>query len=116
MSVKILVRKHRPVDVTLARHLPQFAASFDALTAISTELPVPAEQFVSSQEIVDGVEITVEESTFGTLEDAIEANDATLAWSHADVIAYNQENNVLTFSKIINVETEEVVRDWTQRW
>jgi hypothetical protein len=116
MSTKIQVRKHRPVNVTLARYLPQFATEFENLRTIVASGTVATTTGIASQEIVDGVEITIEESFFDTLEAAQSAVSSTAAWSHDAVVAYNQANNVLTYNRIVNVETEEVIQDWTQRW
>ena len=116
MTIKVQVRKHRPVDVTLARYLPQFETEFTDLHSIISNGPQATTVGIASQEIVDGVEITIEESFFNTLEDAQTQISATAAWSHNAIIAYNQSNNVLTYNKVINVDTEEVIQDWTQRW
>ena len=116
MTIKVQVRKHRPVNVTLARYLPQFATEMEDLRNIISSGPAASTLGIASQEIVDGVEITIEESLFDTQADALAQVAATGAWSHDAVIAYNQANNVLTYNKIVNVETNEVIQDWTQRW
>jgi uncharacterized protein (DUF1697 family) len=116
MTFKIQVKKHRPVNVTLARYLPQFATEFENLRTIVASGPVATTSGIASQEIVDGVEITIEESFFATQEEATAGVALTATWPHDDIIAYNQANNVLTYNRIVNVETNEVIQDWTQRW
>jgi hypothetical protein len=116
MTFKIQVKKHRPVNVTLARYLPQFATEMENLRTIIATGPTPTTSGIASQEIVDGVEITIEESFFDTLEAAQSAVSSTAAWPHDAIVAYNQANNVLTYNRIVNVETEEVIQDWAQRW
>ena len=116
MTIKVQVRKHRPVDVTLARYLPQFASEMEGLRAIIASGPEAHTVGVASQEIVDGVEITIEENLFDTREDALAQVALTATWSHDGVIAYNQANNVLTYNRVIDATTNEVIQDWTQRW
>lgn len=116
MSAKIFIRKHIPEGVTLAKLLPQFQDEFAVLSEIVAAGPQPTSDVAVSQEVVDGVSITVTASTFDTVEDAITMSTETKNWPHDNVIAYNKENGVLTFNKIVNEDTDEVVQDWTQRW
>ena len=116
MSAKIFVRKHVPEGVTLARFLPQFQSEFTALAELIAAGPQPTSDVKVSEEVVDGVVITINAATFNTVEDAVTMSTETKNWPHDDIIAYNKENGVLTFNKIVNEDTGEVVQDWTQRW
>jgi hypothetical protein len=116
MAAKIIIRKELPVGVTLAKFLPQFQAEFAELDAIIQASPQVLTTGTVSTETVDDVQITITESTYSTVEEAVDASTRALNWPHEAVIAYNQANNVLTFNKIVNEDTGEVVQDWTQRW
>ena len=121
MPFQVQVKKEVPVGVTLARFLPQFADEFNALATINATTPQPTNvATIVSQEIVETangpVSVSFSEFDFATLEDAVASSDATKNWVHPLVTAYNQENNVKTYNRIVNVDTQEVVRDWEQRW
>ena len=109
------------MGVTLARFLPQFAEEFNAFAELNATMPQPINVVtISSQEIVETdtgpVAVSFSEFDFATLEDAIASSEATKNWVHPLVTAYNQENNVKTYNRIIDTDTQEVVRDWEQRW
>lgn len=121
MPFQVQVKKEIPLGTTLARYLPQFAEEFNALEVINTTIPQPVNvSLISNQEIVDGehgpVTVSYSEFDFATLEDATASSDATKNWEHPLVIAYNQENGIKTYNRVINLDTQEVVRDWEQRW
>ena len=116
MAAKIIVKKLVPQDVTLAKFLPQFQDEFAELDTISQSCPKSISTHNLGVEIVDGVQVIVTETVFNTVEEAVDASTRTLNWPHEAVIAYNKENNVQTFNKIIDLETDEVIQDWTQRW
>jgi len=116
MAAKIIVKKLIPLDVTLAKFLPQFQEEFTALDTIVQSGPIPISHESISKEVVDGVQVIIFESVYSTVEEAVSASESSLNWPHEAVIAYNKENNVQTFNKIIDLETDEVIQDWTQRW
>lgn len=123
MAFKIEIKREFPEGIIPARYIPEFEDEFAEMTEIMNSSLVTPIELIDTPEtsvIQDperGGNVVVQQTsvTYNTLEDANYASDLLKDWDHPKIIAYNTANDIRVYNRIVNTETNEVVRDWAKR-
>ena len=121
MSFQLQIKTERPENVTPPRFMPEFIDELTELNKITLEAPTPTQvNDIASQEVVQGPDggniiVTVKTADYDNVTDALTAADSTKAWVHPKIIAYTIEHGIKTSNRVINTDTQEVIRDWESR-
>lgn len=123
MAFKIEIKREFPEGIIPARYIPEFADEFTEMTEIMNSSLVTPIEFNDTPEISviqdpdrgGNVIVQLTSFTYNTLDDANYASDLLKDWDHPKIIAYNTANDIRVYNRIVNTETNEVVRDWVKR-
>lgn len=123
MAFVIQIKREVPEGIVPARYIPEFQDEFAEMAQIlegSTVTPIESNDTPETSVIQDPVRggnvvVQLTSFTYSTLEDANYSSDLFDAWDHPKIIAYNTANDIRVYNRILNTETNEVVRDWTKR-